>query len=220
MKSLLALLIIILLTGPANAQWPTQNYLGARWDPESSAYDAFCHYQQINQITTLALYLINPVNPEFGYEGERDVTNVGGFECAVTTTEGATILGYTFPPNAFNYGSGDDLVVYFGEPVPVIDGRATLATFDVFFGGPLSFDIPDAIMARCVNHDNCWLYVNPVSQGNIPGFVSYTDADDPFNPTIAGVCTGSQIDLSFELYQNQSVPTEIGSWDSLKAIYR
>ena len=215
-----ALLILSLAAASAWAQWtPIANYLTMLPDPYSTAYDFNCEYQLENGVVTYSLFLHDPVNPDFADQGARPVANVNGFECRIETTDGMDILNWTFPVPSIDVGSNGSLIVGFSEPVPVVNGRATLATFQVFFGDA-SFEIPEEPIPRCINHPNAWLYVKPSYPQSIPGVVAYLDADDPEDPLVGGYCSNENPDGYFQIVRRFPVDVQERTWGALKALYR
>ena len=220
MKTLLSLFILTLISTGAMAQLDFEsNVITMLQSLNSTPYDWDCGYQEENRTVTLSLYLHRPVNPDFGIDGERAVTNVAGFECRVTGTEGVNILSWDFPVPAFDFGEGDDLNVLYSEPLPVVGDYVVLATCQVFFGDITSFELPVAIVPRCTNHANAWIQVDPAAAPSIAGVVAYTDADDPTYPLVGGLCRSPGHDIQFEIYVDQTVDTDRRSWGALKALY-
>jgi len=223
-KSLLfVLLSLMILAAPAAAQIDPTNLVTCLGWPMSTVYDHDCLYQETDQTITVYLYLHDPVNPDFDGVGERAVTNVGGFYCRVTATEGLNILGWDFPVEATVSGQNGDLQVNYSQPVPVGSGSNVLATATVYVGGVSSFDLAEGPVPRCVNHDNAWIHVDPPAMSPIPGQLAYWDADDTGNPLVeaknrAGF-DGSSYDHAFQLHL-PPVPSDSPSWGTLKALYR
>lgn len=192
----------------------------------STAYDANCRWVDLNTFQTLHLFIHDPVNPSFGYEGsERAVENIGGFECNLTFSEGAHIVSWSFAVPAINSGTIDTPRVEFLEPLPVTYDyyfwpMFEVATIEVFFGGPVGFEIPTEMWARCIYNPNIEAYLRPAFPATVVGSVSYTDADDPFEPVIAAQCSGDNVDLYFQMVDLPVVATERSSWDALKSLYR
>jgi hypothetical protein len=211
---------LFLVAAGANAQWaPIDNYLTILPYPYSTAYDFNCEYQVENGIVTYSLYLHDPVNPQFMDQGARPVANIGGFECRIETTEGVNILDWSFPVPSIDIGQDGNHIVGFSEPVPVVNGRATLATFQVFFGAA-TFEIPELPNPRCINHPNAWLYVKPAWIQSVPGAVAFLDYDDPDDPLIGGFCNNEDPDAYFQIIQRFPVDVEERAWGTLKALYR
>jgi hypothetical protein len=220
MKICIAIAIIMLAAGGAAAQWDTEtNVMTMLESLNTTPYDWDCFYREENQTHVMSLFLHNPVNPDYGVGEERAVTAVAGFECRVTGTEGVNILAWDFPVAAFDFGEGDDLKVVYSEPVPVTGDYVVLATCEVFFGDVVSFELPEAIMARCSYYPNAWLHVDPLATPSLPGVVAYTDADDPYDPLVAGQSRSPGHDVQFEIYQDQSVDIDSRSWGAMKALY-
>ena len=220
MRTMLSLFVLMLLATGSLAQIDTEsNVMTMLQSLNSTPYDWDCTYREENQTVTFTLYLHRPVNTDFGTGEERAVTNVAGFDCRVTGSEGVNILSWDFPVPAFDFGEGDDLDVLYSEPVPVTGEYVVLATCQVYFGDITSFELPEAAVPRCTNHANAWIDVEPNTVPAIAGVVSYTDADDPYDPQVPGWCRSPGHDTQFEIYMDQTVPAESRSWGTLKALY-
>lgn len=215
MRPLLTLLILLIVAAPASAVEPWDNWLSLVWDPYSTAYDHDCQYQEVDQTITVTLWLVRPVNPDFGTDGERAVTSVGGFQCAVTASEGLNLLGWTPAAPATVFTNGAGMRMTYDAPLPVVDGRVALATCQVYVGGITSFPLPESPLARCTNHANAFTYVGPA----LFGTVSYVDADDPTEPEVAPHYNEGDHDLQFEIHQ-APVPAAAPAWGTVKALYR
>ena len=188
------------------------------FDPWSgTAYDANCFRMYDNSLVSLDLYLVYPVNFDFEAGLERPVTNVSGFECKVTGSEGVMILGWSFPTPVINVGlRPGELIVGYGAPIPVTSGSAVLATVDLFIGDVTNFDLPEAPLARCVNEANATLFIDPIYNASFAGTVAYVDADDTSDPDAAGV----PVPLHIAIYQEVPVDIDDTAWGSLKALFR
>ncbi len=216
MKSTLTILMALFFASSSLAQLDPQANTFT-FDPGSgTAYDANCFRLYNNTQVTLDFYLFNPVNPDFGTGAERTVTNVSGFECKVTGTEGINILGWSFPVPYLNFGDSGELIVGYSEPVPVVGGAVKLASVDLFVGNITSFTLPAAPAGRCVNEDNAALEIGLANVQSIAGFTAYVDADDPVDPLVAGQVMSLQI----AIYEEQPVATDSQTWGTLKALYR
>ncbi|MFO7654589.1 MAG: hypothetical protein R6X25_12330 [Candidatus Krumholzibacteriia bacterium] len=211
--------IILLAATSAAAQNPWDNFLTFQWDPASNAYCPNCEYEQNDTIISVTLWLIRPYNTTFGAGEVRAVENVSGFDCRVTVTEGATILGWETDVPALIYIGGADVLVRYDEPRPVIDGRLALATCNMYIGNVTSFELPTEPMPRCCYHDNCWVTVAPSTLSAIEGEVTYLDADDPVDPYAVANHFGPNEDFEFQIYQ-APVAAEGTTWGRVKGLYR
>ena len=97
--------------------------------------------------------LINPVS-DFG-----NVRMVGGFECAIVPASGDYLLDVSFPLQALNLGTPDDLVVGYSQGLPVESTGTTLATLSVLTLG----NNPEGY------------YLQPASSASIPNSLVYMD---------------------------------------------
>ena len=187
----------------------------------STAHDNDCSFVDDGEILTLHVYLYDPVNPSFGLlNEERPVTNIGGFECVLEFTEGAEIVGETFPPGAVNAGTPYSLEVFYGIPLPVLTNPVLLCAIDVFFGGDVSFELAIPETMPCYLLHNVQAYVKPPLAAQVLGKVSYTDADDSSYPLVGADCHGDEFDFKWTLQSADGVGNVEGSWDALKALYR
>jgi len=185
---------------------------------DSSAHDYNCHIVYENTTATLELGLFDPVNPAFGNEGARPVENVAGFECKLIPHEGIIILGVHYPVPAIDIGEDGELIVGYGEPVPVAEyGKTVLATVDVFFGGETSFELPEEATMPCYMEFNTWIQVTSIHLPSIPGSAAYLDADDPFDPLVAAEYNEGP-DFKFHLLLEPTVSSETLSWEGIKTI--
>jgi len=217
--SITLLIVLVLLPTVCAAQLGgPENYLTLKEIPESTAYDFGCTREVDGTVVTLDLNLFNPVNHDFDGGQTRAVTGVNGFECRLVHTEGMEILAWHFPVQAIDVGSGDEVKVGFAEPVPVVDGKATVATIDVFFGNA-SFELFPYDYGRCVWDQNILAYIKPTFMQSLPGVTAYLDADDPDDPLVPGFTTGDDADHVYSL-RLAPVATERNTWGTLKSFYR
>ena len=217
MRIVNAILVICILATPALAVENQDNWMSLVYDPYSTVYDFNCNWAQFDSYTTVTLWLIRPVNPDF--EGvERDVENVSYFDVKIDMTEGLNPGDWMLsaPGTLVDDGNGS-LRGAFDEPVPVIDQRVALATCEVYIGD-LSFAIPDTIWARCTYNQNAWTSLSPVAAGAMPGEICYMDADDLDDGRVKPR-TFEDTDLMFAIVLN-IVGQEKQSWDAVKALFR
>ena len=208
----------LLLSGVAYSQIDT-NVIGLT--EGDGWYDDWCVECPGSLVYTLAIYLQYPINPDFGDGATTSVQNVGGFECNLSATMGATILDVRFPVPAINVGNGANIIVGFGEPVPVIDGYAILAEFDVLlipFDGDPSPGVKSSPVG-CDSPDGA-LWLAPSYPASIEGFLAYLDFDDPDDALVSAVRPYFWDDSPSMFMQVFGVPVETETWGSVKAIYR
>ena len=162
MKKFLALATIlsavVLAVGTASAL--DENRFGLYYDRAATIdeIDIAANSQQV-----LYLVLINPVS-EFG-----NVYLVGGFECSIVPATGDILLGVTFPLNAINVGTIENLIVgYANEGLPVeYGGGTTLATLSILTMGnnPEGYFL---LPASPSSHPNTMAYLD---LGDSPGLI-------------------------------------------------
>lgn len=214
-----AFLILMALATVASADvYDFKNIMTIKPDPYSPAHDFDCWIMQENTVRTMGLYLHQPVNYDFDNGVERAVTNVWGFECRIEVTDGMTILDWHFPVPSINIGVGNELIVGYSVPVPVVDDVVELATFDVLFGNA-SFELPDYGTGPCYLHANIEVFIRPTSIQSIPGSTAYVDFDDPGPNLVAGEIA-EDYDFRFLLTKEDPVATEGQTWGAMKALYR
>lgn len=216
MRFMITLFMLCLLAAPALAVDPWDNWMSTVYDPYSTAYDFNCNWAENNSIITVDLWLVRPVNPDF--DGiERDVENISCFDVKVSMSEGLNPADWILTVPGTLQQQGGALSACFDDPLPVIDGRALLASCQVFVGGQ-SFEIPDQPWARCSNNINAWDTLSPIVNGLIPGSLCYVDADDPSDGRVVPNSFADQ-DHVFAIVQSTVAADRI-SWDTLKATYR
>lgn len=217
-SALLFTLLILAFSGLAHAQ--PENVIGLT--EGQGWYQDWCVEGPGTQVYTLYIYLENPINWEFNGNSNHAVENIGGFECELSATMGATILDVRFPVPAIHVGDGNNLIVGFGEPVTVTpDQHAILAEFDVLLI-PYSGDPSPGVKSSpvgCENPDGA-LWLDAAYPASIEGFLAYLDADDPIDPIVPAVRTDYWVDGPVMLMQTTGLPTDQATWDSVKAIYR
>jgi hypothetical protein len=216
MRFILLLVLLGLLNAPAQAVEPWENWMSTVFEPYSTAYDFNCLWSENNVFITIDLWLVRPVNPDFNGV-ERDVENISCFDVKVTMSEGLNPAEWVLSvPGTLQQQDGA-LHGCFLEPLPVIDGRALLASCEVLVGGQ-GFEVPDQPWARCGYMINAWDTLSPVPGGMMPGSLCYVDADDPDDGRVVPNSFADQ-DLVFAIVES-TVAADRMSWDSLKAIYK
>jgi hypothetical protein len=130
---------------------------------------------------------------------------VDGFECKIVG-EGGLLVSYdsvAFPVDAIDVGSRfGEIIVGFGEPLPVEGGKAVVATFDIIVTNPT---IPGAV------------YLSPVYFPSLPGVPAYL-AGGELVPARNSTEDGMPV-----LVTNSAegvVDTDEMSFDNLKSLYR
>jgi hypothetical protein len=218
MKRLLLFLLTgaILLWATAAFAQPT-NVMGLSSD---NGFADYCVFGPGNQIYTVWVYIQDPVNPDF-QGGEQPVSWINGFECRVWIEGAAILLGWHFPVDAIDAGLNGNTVVGFAEPVPVVDGRAIVASLDIFLEYPGAVQLePQASPLPC---DGATAYVlmaptRPTS--SIDGSMAYLDADDPDNPLVAAQLADFWTEDIALLMEAQPVDVDRQAWGGIKALYR
>ncbi len=127
MKSFLALFVLLSVAASSAGAVLDENRFGLFYDRAATIdeIDIEANSQQV-----LYLVLINPVSDQ------GNVQLVGGFECTVVPASGDFLLGVTFPIDAVNVGSTDELIVGYQQGIPVGSGDGTtLATLSVLTMG-------------------------------------------------------------------------------------
>ena len=177
MRYLAIVALFCLLAVPATAVEDWDNWMSMVWDPYSTVYDFNCEWVEYGSFVPVTLWLVRPVNPDFGGV-ERDVQQVSYFDVKITMTEGLNPVGWTLAaPGILNVGADGSMQGQFDEPQLVVDDRVALAICDVFVGDA-SFEIPEEPWARCVYNTNAWTSLAPASIGMLPGSICYIDAED------------------------------------------
>ncbi|MFO7652692.1 MAG: hypothetical protein R6X25_02615 [Candidatus Krumholzibacteriia bacterium] len=217
---ILTVTLLLLVSANASGQTTADNYISFQYEPFSNAYCPNCQFQENNTVVAMTLWLVRPYNMDFDGGNVRAVENVSGFDCRVTTTEGATILGWeTAAPASIWTWEAADIRVRYDVPQPVDDnGRLALATCNMFIGGVTSFELPTEPVPRCCYHENCWIMVTPSTLSPIEGSVSYLDADDPVGPYVAANCVPGA-DAEIQIY-DPTIPADGSTWGAVKELYR
>jgi hypothetical protein len=216
MKFMITLLLLVLLAAPALAVEPWENWMSTVYEPYSTAYDFNCIWVEDSSFITIDLWLVRPVNPDFNGV-ERAVENISCFDVQVSMSEGLSPSEWVLSvPGTLQQQDGA-LNACFDEPLPVVEGRALLASCQVLAGGA-DFEVPDQPWARCGYMINAWDTLAPVPNGMMPGSLCYVDADDPVDGRVIPNSFVDQ-DLVFAIVES-TVAADRRSWDSLKAIYK
>ena len=198
MKKFLALAVVlsavVLAVGTASAL--DENRFGLYYDRAATIdeIDIAANSQQV-----LYLVLINPVS-EFG-----SVYLVGGFECTVVPATGDILLGVTFPLNAINVGSVDNLIVgYANEGLPVESGGGTtMATFNILTMG---------------NNPQGY-FLLPASPSSHPNTMAYLDHGDSPGLIIDAMPVSGSFDRHVFTFGDYTVD-EDRKWGDVKSLYR
>lgn len=225
-KTLFSLFGFMCLVTAAGAQISFENTFGISAGPlGDSGFPNYCLYSDPGQQLIVYIYLRDPINHDFDDGQDRAVTSVRGFECKLTGTGDALVLGRRFPVPAIDVGQGSNMIVGFGVPVTVDpEGIAVLAEVDVLFNFvPGQKAAPGGETASPLPCDEAtgFLWLNPAYPPSIPDHMAYLDADDPdaYDMVAALPMFGSWEWPSFAIQVN-FVGTETQSWDGVKALYR
>lgn len=219
MKRLLFLFLAgAILIWPCMSFAQLTNFMGMS---SENGFSDYCVFGPGNQVYTVSLFLQNPVNPEFGTGGQHPVSWVNGFECRVWIGGGAILLGWDFPVDAIDAGLNGNTVVGFAEPVPVVDGRAILASVDIFLQYPGGSALQPKASPMPCDGATAWAFMAPTRPtSSIEGMMAYLDADDPDDPLVGATADwGFQDDLVL-LMEAQPVAVDQQSWGGIKALYR
>jgi len=220
MKICLSILLLgaVLMSAPAGSA-QTTNLMGVVYGND---WFENCIWGPGFQTYVAQVFVQNPVNPDFdGTGAPHPVSWINGFECRLWLEGDAILLGWHFPVNAIDAGTDGNTVVGFAEPVPVVEGRAIVATLEIFLGGtgippvsgkssPLPCEQPTAAAHMAP--------IRPVP--SVPGMLAYLDADDPDDPLVGATpYWGVSPDIVL-LMEAEPVATEQQTWGGIKALYR
>jgi hypothetical protein len=226
-KLMLLTLFVLVLSLPVLAQWPDENHI--RMHAVSTFDYGLCTYGYVGDVITMQIQLLYPVNPDFGPDGTwEQVQNVGGFEMKLYTEGEIIILEKRFPVDAIDVGEGAEMIVGFGQPLPVVDTGdeylANLAEVDVLLlppppGGAGGGDKASPVGCSPVD---ALLHIEPIYFPSIEGQLAYLDYDDPVDPLCpAWLMSPIYGDPPVAYYYTiLVVDTEKESWDAVKALYR
>lgn len=196
MKKFLALeaLLIsaVLLAGPASAL--DDNRFGLFYDQAATIdeIDVAANSQQV-----LYLVLINPVS-DFG-----NVRMVGGFECGIVPASGDYLLDVSFPLQAMNIGTPEDMMVGFQQGLQVESSGTTLATLSVLTLG----NNPEGY------------YLQPASIPSIPNSLVYLDFGGSEPLLVDALPVSGSFDRPVFTFGDYSVE-EDKNWGGVKSLYR
>jgi hypothetical protein len=185
-----------------------------------NGWSDFCVFGPGNQVYTVYVYILNPVNPDF-QGGSNPVSWINGFECRVWVEGGAILLGWHFPVNAIDAGTNGNTVVGFAEPVPVVDGRAIVATLDIFLEYPGAVQVdPQGSPLPC-DGATAYVFMAPTRPtSSIDGRMAFLDADDPDNPLVAADLDDYWTEDIALLMEARPVDVDQQTWGGIKALYR
>lgn len=207
----------------AVAQIQTENIIGIT-EGDSSWIQNHCLYMDEGTVTTLYIYLEDPVNTAYDNDQIQPVTQIYGFECKLTATGDATILERRFPVPAIDVGQGDNIIVGFGEPVNVTAaGFAFLAEIDVMLlpGGDKARKAGDKASPLPCQDATGFLWLDPAYPASIEGHMVYLDWNDPDeNPMCEAYGRYEEYGDPAFLIEPIVVASESRSFGSIKAIYR
>ncbi|MEN8006380.1 MAG: hypothetical protein ABFS42_05160 [Candidatus Krumholzibacteriota bacterium] len=206
--------------------WPTMpfaqgstNLMGLAAEP---IWAEWCIEGPGHQVYQAYLYIQNPVNPDFGTGGgENPVSWINGFECRLWIEGDATVVGWSFPVDAIDAGTNGNTVVGFAQPVPVVDGRAIVATLDIFLGNPGKNVVLSKQSPTPCDQATALVHLSPTRPASsIEGMMSYLDADDPVDPLVGAVPFWAIPEDIVLLLEAQVVDVEQQAWGGIKALYR
>lgn len=219
MKKLFTILALLVAFAAIPAQAQFENSILVS---KSEYYNDFCLRGLTGQTYTVFLYLMNPINYDFGDGEIRSVYNVGGFECRLHAEGDVIILDKRFPVPSIDVGQAESMIVGFSEPVLVNgDGLALLAEVDVFLAeGSDPVGTPDKVSPLPCDGATGFLYLYPSYPPSIEGRMAYLDWDDPDNPVVGADRLWDYDDYPSLMLEPIIVATEDQSWGSIKAIYR
>ena len=219
-----ATLVFLLCSACALAQ--TENVFLLAVEPQGMDN---CLITQEGLASVAYLCLWNPVNPNFGQDGVREVEFVGGFECRFWVVGNVTILGLDYPVMSVDVGSSGSHIVGFSEPVPVTvtayGSVVVLATIEVLYGGRKNVEgatnevfVKSPVYCEGAGAE---LYVGEaLPHSSVEGLPAYLDAEDFDDPIVGATCTtdlGSNYSL---LFLEGTVSAQAGTWESIKSMYR
>lgn len=206
----------ILLWAAAALAQPT-NLIGLASD---NGWWDYCVYGPGNQVYTVLVYIQNPVNPDF-LGGQHPVSWINGFECRVWVEGGAILLGWNFPVNAIDAGTNGNTVVGFAEPVPVVDGRAIVATLEIFLEYPTGESALTVTSPLPCDYATAFVRMAPTRPtASIEGKMAYLDADDTDNPLVAAELNMVYPEDYALFMEAQPVDVDQQTWGGIKALYR
>jgi hypothetical protein len=215
-------LLFLFLTG-AILIWPCLSFAQDNRMGLSSenGYGGYCVFGPANQVYTVYLYIQDPVNPDFDNGGQQPVSWVNGFECRVWIDGGAILLGWEFPVNAIDAGLNGNTVVGFAEPVPVVDGRAILASLQIFLEFPGGSGLePKASPLPC-DGATAWVFMAPTRPtSSVEGMMAFLDADDPDDPLVGATPDWGYEENLVMLMEATPVSVDQQTWGGIKALYR
>jgi hypothetical protein len=196
-----AALLAAVLILPAAAAAHDPNLLGLFYDAGATVDEL-----PIDPYTQHDLYLVllNPVNDGFGNGGLRDVKFVSGFECGIVPPSGDYLLGVDFPLPAINVGSADNLLVGFGNALPVGRSRAaTLATVHVL----------------SIGNNRAGYRLSLASPPSLAGSMAYLDAEDTVDKLVGMMPVSGAFDRPVFWFGNWHVK-EQALWGEVKSLFR
>jgi hypothetical protein len=203
------LVFSMLVCGSAFALSGT-NEIGIFMDPDGEVNSASYMAAPLTPFTAYLL-VIDPVNMAYD-DGlgtppyERAMTGVSGFECQVMKDmPGLFILSEIFNGNMINIGGGNEYIVGFSEPVPVVNGVVKLITW--------SFMVTDP------NPREIYLDIMPDFQ-SIPGAMAIVDGSISVNNLQACWPTSGSYEAPVFGINTEVVATEDEAWGSVKALFR
>ena len=207
---LLMLVGMTLLQDTAGAQI-YENEFGIYTDPTG---DPAAANVEVPVITPVNIYLVatNPVNHSFqgGTDTTRPIAFVNGFEAKIIfPPQGPNfwILSTSFPVQAINIGTAPDYIVSFGSPVPVVDQRVVLVTWEFFVLDTATYNT----------------YLGVTDFPAVEGAMGILDSEDEFYPDGVQAMHPSTNDYDVPIFSvngDAAIAVEEQSWGGVKALFR
>lgn len=195
MKIFLALFFLLSVAASSAGAVLDENRFGLFYDQAATIdeIDIEANSQQV-----LYLVLVNPVSDQ------GNVQLVGGFECTVVPASGDFLLGVTFPIDAVNVGSTDELIVGYQQGIPVGTGNGTtLATLSVLTMG----NNPEGY------------FLLPTSTPYLPNLMVYLDMASGVGEAVGTLPVGGSFERPVFTFGDYTVD-ENREWGDVKSLYR
>ncbi len=187
--NVLLLLFVVLIS--ANA-WAGNGTMGLYADSDATIAQVEVSGGQLN------LYLVarDPVDNSGGTP-----SNLHGFEARLSFQSSSDfVMDATFPVDVVNVGTLDNLIVGFGEPLPVSGSTVVVASFVIYTSGQKEANI----------------FLGPTTPASVPGHLALLDGD--FNLMAMDPVSGDAQRPVF--YINSTGSIENASWGTAKIMYR
>lgn len=161
----------------------TPNTLGLYADVGCGA-----EFVDVPPFATVDMYLV--VTHPYNYDLDRPITYISGVEFAIPTPTNATILGFNWPVDVVDVGTGINHIVGFSSnsPVPVAGDAAVLCTIEFIYtsatSAPAYFHLAPATPSSSEGYMAC---LDAGDEGNI---IELSPPYDLWDSPIFGVNTG------------------------------